>query len=281
MTFRIFVLFLRIEKLIKQRHIQTTIGGKMKDWKEISNTLKKYLNLPTYPVGIKLFEDRKDLFGHELKRKMNLCQLVAIARYHHRVSSIVRENHVCSIGSSCLGFIKTPERIKDGIVSVGAYVKDKKAGKNFQASVQKIGDKGKKYDAITVSPLDLSVEPQVVVMYLSPARAARMVHASLYRNGNAIEAKICAEAALCSAIAKVILFNKPIIDLPCAGDRSYGGVQERELIFAFPPNQSEEIIQGLKETHNYGISAHPFKPFVYFTPTMRAGYETTGEDLKR
>lgn len=250
----------------------------MMELQEMSNDLRKYLNLQTYPVGIKLFEDKKDLPGHELNRRMNLCQLVAIARYHHRISSITRENHVCSIGSSCLGLIKTPERIKNGSASVGAYVKDKEAGKVFQSNVPKLGDKGKKYDGIFVSPLDIMpVEPQVIVMYLSPAQAARMVHAKLYYNGNGIESKICAEAALCSAIAKVIMSGKPIIDLPCAGDRAYGNVQEQELIFAFPPG--EEIIKGLKETHDYGVSVHPFKPFVYFTPSMRSGYETTQEDL--
>lgn len=251
----------------------------MSNWKSISAHIRKYLNLPTYPVGIKLVEDRKDLSGRKF-HKVNLCQLVAMARYLHRTASVVRENHVCALGGACIGLIKTPQRIARGEINVGTYAKDKEAAERFQRSIQKLRDKGKRYDGVMAAPLDhMPFEPQVIVLYLTPGRATRMVHACAYHSGEGIEAKLVAEAALCSAIARVIELKKPTLGLPCAGDRRYASVREEELIFAFPSEWGERITEGLARTHKAGVSQHPFKPFLDFTPVMRGGFETTPEDL--
>jgi len=253
----------------------------MKALKEIYKSLNQYLKLRTHPVAIKLFESREDApKGYFINKNANICQLVAKARYHHLISCIAREQHVCVLGSSCLGFVKTPERLKSGKLNVKTYAKTLEAAHRFQANVAKLGDHTRKYDAAMIAPMDISPrEPQIIVIYCTPAQAVRLIHAYAYQDGRATEIKTVAEAALCSAIANVMLGKDFVIDLPCAGARRYGFVQEDELVVAFNYNIMEELLIGLAETHKAGASRYPFGPYLEWTPKPRSGFETTKEDL--
>ncbi len=254
----------------------------MSKWKEAYNLLIQYLRLRTHPIAIRLFEKRKDApKGYFIDNNANICQLVAKARYHHLISCISREQHVCVLGSSCLGFIKTPERLKSGKLSVKFYAKTLEAARRFQESVIRLGDDGHKYDAAMTAPLDISPrEPQIIIIYCTPAQAVRLIHAYAYQDGKPVEIKTAAEAALCSAIANIALGRDFVVDFPCAGDRRYGFVQDSELIVAFHPNIIDELLNGLIETHKAGASRYPFAPYLEWTPKPRSGFETTKEDLE-
>ena len=51
------------------------------DNRELAEQLEKILRLDTMPVAMKFYEDRKDLPREPLNFKLNLCQLVSMARY--------------------------------------------------------------------------------------------------------------------------------------------------------------------------------------------------------
>ncbi|MHA1581897.1 MAG: DUF169 domain-containing protein [Candidatus Baldrarchaeia archaeon] len=240
------------------------------------------MRLRTHPVAIKLFEKREDaLKGYFINNDVNVCQLVAKARYHHLISCLPREQYVCVLGSSCLGFIKTPERLKSGKLNVKFYAKTLEAARRYQENVTKLGDHGHRYDAAMIAPLDITPrDPQIIIIYCTPAQAVRLIHAYAYQDGTATEIKTVAEAALCSAIANIILGKDFVIDFPCAGDRRYGFVQDSELIVAFNPNIIDDLLNGLAETHKAGASRYPFAPFLEWSPKPRSGFETTKEDLE-
>jgi len=150
-------------------------GDNMKKLKEAYDLLNKYLRLRTHPVAIRLFEKREDApKGYFINNSANVCQLVAKARYHHLISCIAREQHVCVLGSSCLGFIKTPERLKSGKLNIKFYAKTLEAARRFQENVTKLGDHGHRYDAAMIVPLDITPrDPQIIIIYCTPAQAVR------------------------------------------------------------------------------------------------------------
>lgn len=257
------------------------------DWKEISNTIRDCTNLASCPVAIRLVETRKDLLKYPtttvmpISRRNAVCQLVAIARYYRNMGTVytTREHMACAFGAACLGLIKTPERISSGKIHLGV-VKDEKAARRLEENVVLIGDGDKRYDAIVCAPLDLTpLDPQVIVSYVTPAQALRLIIASVYHSGEAIEVSTTGQGSLCTSIAKVMLQGKPVLDIPCIGDRAFGHVEEQEMIFAFPAEFAGQLIEGLKETER--PAAHPFKPFLHWPVMMPRGeLETSEKDLE-
>ena len=188
---------------------------------------------------------------------------------------------ICAMGAACTGLIKTPEDITSGEAAVGAYCKDKEAGRRFMENTFKLGDSGKVYDGVLVSALEnADFEPDVVVMYGNSAQAMRLIHATTYDNGEKVKADTVAEAALCSSIGYAIAMDKPILGLPCAGDRIFGGTQNFELVFVTPYKLvRDKLVEHLKKTAEGGFSVYPVPPNMNWTPSMPPAYTITEEKL--
>lgn len=108
---------------------------------------------------------------------------------------------ICAFGAACLGLIETPEVITSGKAGLGIYTGNPEVAENFMSNVFKIGDSGKQYDAVIVKPLAEVTEddnPQAVIIYVNPAQAMRLIHASSYDTGDKITADTVAEGAMCS-----------------------------------------------------------------------------------
>jgi uncharacterized protein (DUF169 family) len=176
-------------------------------------------------------------------------------------------------GAACTGLIETPEAFRDGSAAVGKYVADAEAGRKFFQNTFKLGDSGKRYDGILLSPLCdcAGDEPAAVVFYCNPAQVMRLVHSVLYRTGEKVAADTVAEAAVCSAIGFVVGTGRPVIGFPCAGDRRFGGTQNHELVFVCPPGLLEGMAAALSELSGAG-PLYPVPPNVMWTPSMPPAY---------
>ena len=249
--------------------------------KQLAAELDSILRLDTKPVGIKLYKSQDDLPRKPFNFKLNLCQLVAMARYQGKTNTGTPDKMICAMGAACVGLIDTPEAIASGKAAVGAYVKDQTAGKAFMDNTFKIGDTGKKYDGILAGALEsMEEDPDVVVMYVNPAQAMRLIHACTYDTGEKITADTVAEAALCSCIGYAAANDKPVVGFPCAGDRIFGGTQTHEVVFAAPyALVKEKLVENLKRTAEGGFSVYPVPPNMFWTPTMPPTYTIQQEDL--
>ena len=248
---------------------------------EIAKELETILRLDTKPVGIKMYEKAEDLPKKPMPHKLNLCQLVSIARCQGRDNSGVPEKMICSMGAACVGLIETTEVISSGKAAVGAYCKDEVAGKKFMANTFKLGDTGKKYAGVYVQALESSkVEPDVVVIYATPVQIMRLIHANAYDTGEKTKADTVAEAALCSSIGYAIAEKKAVIGFPCAGDRIFGGTQNQEMVFVAPFKLfKEKLVDNLKNTAKGGFSVIPIPPNMNWTPAMPPTYTINESDL--
>ena len=84
------------------------------NYQEISNIIKKSLNLKTSPVSVKLFEKEKD--AEEIFEKTNKtihCQAIITASKGKSFYGTIAEIG-CPIGAGILGLKKLPEKILNG-----------------------------------------------------------------------------------------------------------------------------------------------------------------------
>ncbi|HTY46833.1 MAG TPA: DUF169 domain-containing protein [Methanomassiliicoccales archaeon] len=246
-----------------------------RDWKKIAADIRRYVNLAASPVAVKLLPNVTSLA--ELKGVRQLqntapCQMAAWARYYgpEGVVGASAQGVKCVWGSSCTGLMKAPERLNEGDLA-WRYAKDGEAGKRIQDSMGVLGLGGKRFDALVMAPLGLTpVDPDVIVMYVTPAQALRVIIAYTFWSGEEIRSVITGQSSLCSSIAHAYDEKNLFVDIPCIGDRMFGLVQEQEMIVAFHESRTEQIVDGLRETEDF--SGHPFKPFlrwpVVFAPDM-------------
>lgn len=248
--------------------------------KELAKKLEELLRLDTRPVAVKLYENKDAAPRRPLNFKLNFCQLVAMARYQGRANAGTPDKMICSMGAACLGLINTPDSFTSGKAAVGPYCKDEEAGKKFMANTFKLGDTGKKYDAVMAEPLESSTEEaDAIVVYGNPAQMMRLIHANTYETGEKTTADTVAEAALCSSIGYVVATGKCALGLPCAGDRIFGGTQPTEAVFVFPAKELERIVSNLEATAQGGFSVYPVPPNMNWTPAMPDTYTIHESDL--
>lgn len=245
------------------------------DWRKVSGELRRYCNLASAPVSVRLLKDVKELAQIKGLRQLQAtapCHMAAYARYYREegVVGASAEGMKCVWGAACTGLMSSPERLSDGELA-WRYAKDAEAGKHIQEVMGVLGAHEKLFDAMVMAPLDLTpVEPDVVVMYVTPAQALRLVIAYAFWAGEEVRSVITGQSSLCSSIAHAYQERNLVVDLPCVGDRMFGLVQEQEMLVAFHHTRAEQITEGLRETDSF--SGHPFKPFlrwpVVFAPDM-------------
>ncbi len=240
----------------------------------LSDLFVRILKLDTPPVAVSLYPSREDLPRKPLPFAVNICQLMSMARHQGRAASGVPDRMVCSLGAACTGLLETPAPYRDGSAAVGRYVADAEAGRTFFANTFKLGDSGARFDAILISPLSEAGDdppPDAVVFYASPAQVMRLVHSCTYHTGEKVEGSTVCEAAVCSAIGWVAGTGRPVIGIPCAGDRRFGGTQNHEMVFAAPFSMLEDMA-GALETLSAAGPLFPVPPHVMYTPSMPQAY---------
>ncbi|MFO7627007.1 MAG: DUF169 domain-containing protein [Candidatus Fermentibacteraceae bacterium] len=255
-------------------------GSRIMTVREAEDLFFSQLKFETRPVAVRLLADRTELGKKPFPMKLNICQLISMARHGGRATAAVPDRMVCSIGASCAGLVKTTPALVSGEAAVGKYTADAEAGKVFFENTYKLGDGGKVYDAIELAPLgDAVFEPQVVLFYANPAQVMRLVHTVNRKSGEKVAADTVAEAAVCSAIGFVLGEDRPMIGFPCAGDRRFGGTQNHELVFAAPWHTVREVMApNLVEMAKAG-PLYPVPPHVLYDPVMPLAYTLEEEDL--
>jgi len=245
------------------------------DWKKASAAIRKATNLACSPIAVMLLPDVKQISEMKGVRQLQAtapCQMAAWARYYGEEGCVAAsaQGTKCVWGAACTGLMEAPDRLTEGDLA-WRYAKDPEAGKRIQASMGVLGSSGKLFDALVMTPLELApIDPDVIVVYVTPAQALRLVIAYAFLEGDEVRSVLTGQSSLCSAIAYAYEDRNMVIDLPCVGDRTYGMVQEQEMVVAFHASRIEQILTGIQGSE--GFSSHPYKPFlrwpVIFFPDM-------------
>jgi len=262
-------------------HVRPMAG---KDWKTLTKELREKVCLATAPVAIKLLPHARQLLDYPDARLLTAttpCHMAAIARYDRGDGLVGASGQgvKCLWGACCFGLIRTPDRVAEGDINL-PFVQDVAAAQRLHGEMHMLGNKGKRYDGVLMAPLDLApFEPDVIAIYLSPAKALRLIIAFAYRRGEAVVTRMTGQASLCSGVARAVDENEVTMDIPCMGDRAYGLVQESEVLVVFPASRMEELMEGLEETEP--VASYPFRPFLRWMPIFPPSWEPRNSDAER
>jgi len=248
----------------------------MIDTKTADKELQVYIRPQTFPVAVRMLKPGEEIPekakrpARDFKKLSMNCQVIDMARRYGWTIALTREDHICSLGITALGF-DTPTHIyTSGTLCEGMYTETKEAGQRSEAAVDKF--KPGEYYCLLVAPLDRATfEPHLVVLYANPAQVMRLTQAALWKRGGKLTSSFQGRIDCSEIIVTTMQTDQPQLILPCSGDRIFGQTQDHEMAFTIPWDRMEEIIEGLKGTHQGGIR-YPITQFMEYEAKLPPKY---------
>ena len=248
----------------------------MVDVKTADRELQTYIRPQTFPVAIRMLRpgepipERAKRPARDFKKLSMNCQVIDMARRYGWMIALTREDHICSLGIAALGFEKPTHLHASGTLCEGMYTETKEAGQRSEAAVDRFGPG--EYHALLVAPLDRTTfEPDLVCIYANPAQVMRLTQAALWKRGGKLASSFGGRIDCSEIIVTTMRTDQPQVILPCSGDRIFGQTQDHEMAFTIPWSQMDEIIEGLRGTHNGGIR-YPITQFMEYEAKLPPKY---------
>jgi uncharacterized protein (DUF169 family) len=231
--------------------------------KEIEEVMSVYIRHQTHPLAVKLLrqEDRipegakspvKD-FG----APFSLCQALALSRKEGLTIVLDKDSQSCPIALAGLGLVN-PEEFLSGRFVLAPTNQSPEARKKIAGSLPRFPYG--KYHRVVISPIRTAAfDPDVIVFYGSGAQVMRMIQAAVFSSGKALTSMATGSGGCLVPIVAAMLEGECKYAVPGNGDRRLGLVADGELAFGMPRERFEEVIQGLKLSHE-GKQAYPISP---------------------
>ena len=248
----------------------------MVDVKTADRELSTYIRPQTFPVAIRMLRsgepipERARRPARDFKKLSMSCQVIDMARRYGWTIALTREDHICSLGITAIGFDRPLPIYNVGTLCEGMYTETKEAGQRSEAAIDKFAPG--EYACLLVAPLDRAAfEPHVVCVYANPAQVMRLVQAALWKRGGRLASSFEGRAVCADIIVTTMKTGEPQVILPCSGDRIFGQTQDHEMAFSAPWAMMEEIIEGLRGTHQGGIR-YPITQFMEYEAKLPPRY---------
>jgi uncharacterized protein (DUF169 family) len=247
------------------------------DLAALDHELSQYVRPATVPLAIRMVEREEDLHPRarrplrDLGVQVTICQTVGMARRYGWHLGITPADINCPLTFIPFGFAAPVAYSTEGHACAGVYTESPEAGARSESIVPRL-PRGK-YAGIEMAPLNRAAfEPDVICVYGNSAQVMRLVQASLYRRGGALQALSSGRIDCAEIVVRTMLTGEPQYILPCTGDRMFGMTEDDEMAFAMPSAWIDEVIEGLKGTHRGGVR-YPITKFMRFTPAYPKQYE--------
>jgi len=221
----------------------------MSNWSEFARVLESNLRLRTYPVAYKKFEKAGELASipgvTRMDRYFTLCQLPTMVRRNGMTIGVVRGDQINHRCARIHGLEPTTDRQLAGeiVYFKNTYFTTEEEAKRQMASYPLIPPG----EAIVLAPLaSATFEPDVILVYATPAQMMVLLCALQVKDFERFQFYFIGEGSCADSLAQCYVTGKPAMSLPCYGERSFGAVEDDELLLAIPPRMKDKAIEGLQ-----------------------------------
>ena len=237
----------------------------------------------SFPLGIKILKGENELpegFMRPAKYgiQISLCQWTTLARRWGRFVGVLAEDINCSPCLAALGLKKLENRddLASYFLEMG-YFENIELAQRVTEQLDPIP--AGEIKGVAMSPLDNTpVDPDLVVIYGTPAQMARLAAGFLYHSGELIESSTTGFGISCLSSIKPYLSGKPAFVHPGRGERILAGTDECEMFFTFPAKELELLVDGLEKTHKKG-TRYPIQSYMIYQPPVIPPVKTLVEKL--
>ena len=230
---------------------------------EIDKAISTYIKHQTYPLAVKMLGS-EDEIPPDAKRPLKdygvsftLCQALALGRKEGLTIVLDKESQSCPIALAGLGFVR-PEEYLSGNYALAPVNRPAEAQKKAAEDIPRF--EFGKFKYILISPiLNATFDPDVIIFYGSGVQVMRMIQAAVFASGEGLTSKSTGAGGCLLPVVAPILEGECKYTVPGNGERRLGLIADGELAFAMPKNRFEEVVRGLKLTHE-GKQNYPISP---------------------
>ena len=223
------------------------------NYKEQAEILKKRLFLKTEPIGIGLLkigdkkpenflEPLKDL-GHHL----STCQGFSLSRRNKKALLMTFADMWCFEPAIGFGLTKPPVDFLEGHNRYPGTASSIEAGKEWASHMPRFPEG--KYEGIFSAPLSFfgdKISPDAVIIYCDPSQLTQIMTAVNWIDGRDVYSRISGHAACVYAVVPAIQDRNFQVVVPCGGDRIRAAAQDSEIIFSFPVEKLDKLVEALE-----------------------------------
>lgn len=222
----------------------------MTDWTESAHEMERMLRLRTYPIAYKRLEKAEELEKIpgvvRLARGFTFCQLPTLARRGEGMTlGVTRDDPINPRCARIFGLAATTEEQLAGEITyfTNTYFTTAEEARRQMASYPLIPPG----EAIVVAPLaSVGFTPDVILVYGTPAQMMVLMCALQVKDFERFQFFFIGEGSCSDSLAQCYVTGKPALSIPCYGERSFGAVEDDELVLAVPPGMMDKAIDGLR-----------------------------------
>jgi dephospho-CoA kinase len=227
-----------------------------RNWEKPIRRLEQLMRLKSFPIGLKLLEDKADLdripFLRRRDHPSTLCQLLNLARNFDWTVGADAGDLMGATCASVVGLAEVPETMSNGTFRSIVWTRNRAEGRKYERSIPRIPTG--KFEAIALAPLVYNpFEPDMVLVYANPAQMMLLINALQFEDYEVMTFYCVGETSCSDAIARCYLTRKPSLTIPCYGERRYGHAQDDELVMALPPELMDKALRGMEMLYRRGI----------------------------
>ncbi|UCE52003.1 MAG: DUF169 domain-containing protein [Desulfobacterales bacterium] len=230
---------------------------------EIDKAMSTYIKHQTHLLAIKMLNS-EDEIPQDAKRPLKdfgasftLCQALALGRREGLTIVLDKESQSCPIALVGLGFVR-PEEYLSGNYALAPMNQPTEARKKAAEAMPKF--QFGRFSYILISPIQTaSFDPDIILFYGSGAQVMRMIQAAVFASGESLTSKSTGAGGCLLPIVSSLLEGQCKFTVPGNGERRLGLIADGELAFAMPKNRFEEVVKGLKLSHE-GKQTYPISP---------------------
>jgi uncharacterized protein (DUF169 family) len=114
-------------------------------------------------------------------------------------------------------------------------------------------------------------EPDVIMLYCDSAQLSLLLLGREYQNGHDLPCHLSSHAACVYSVVPVMKTGEYQVAVPCRGDRYFALASDAEIIFSFPGEKLEDLMDGLRHLEKYN-SRLPRLPAMMREPIFPESY---------
>jgi uncharacterized protein (DUF169 family) len=210
--------------------------------------------------------------------QISLCQWTTMARRWGRTFGAVAEDINCTPCLAALGLKKLASNtdLAQYFLEMGYFANMELAEK---AAAQLAPIPAGEIKGIVYFPLEAApVDPDLILIYGTPAQMARLAAGYLYNHGELIESHTTGFGIACLGTVKPYFTGKPAFVHPGRGERILAGTDDCEMVFICPAGEGESLVDGLQKTHAKG-TRYPVQSYMLYQPPAIKPVKVLGEKL--
>lgn len=235
------------------------------DFGKLTADLNGYLRLRTDPLGMKRFrtvaemEAVPSLVRPDPNKNFATDQIVGQGRWLGKTIGVTMDNLLGHQCGAVVGLAPRSEKWLSGERMKGIWygtIEDSAAHQRAMDCAT-YGD----YEGLVVSPVTSNhiSNPDICLIYGTPGQMITFMNGLQYTEYKKYSFTVVGESACADSWGKALATGEPSMSVPCYAERSFGGVQDDEMLIALPPSFLPKTIEGLRALVKTGFR-YPIYP---------------------